>query len=260
MYKSMKLTVNEGLARLVFTEDKSGNPFNSDFCRDMRDIANELSNTGARALLISAEGRFFSVGGDIGAFYRDLDQLPSKIREWTSDLHMALARLARLDMPLVVAVHAVAMGGATALAANCDVVFAGKSAKFGAAYPQIGYSCDAGASVGLASRMGIARARRFLILNEMIDAEEAAKAGLVDFVVDDAALLAQAEALAIKLSQGPTRAYGEVRRGFSRDLSQPFEAQLEDEAQGLARCAMTADAREGISAFVEKRKPKFIGR
>lgn len=260
MYKSMELTFNEGVARLTLTQDKSGNPFNGDFCADLRGVANQLASSHARALLITAKGRFFSVGGDIGAFHRDLDKLPDNIRDWTADLHMGMARLARLDMPLVVAVHGVAMGGAVAMAANCDVVFAGKSAKFGAAYPQIGYSCDAGASFGLSSRIGLARARRFLILNEMLSAEEATAAGLVDFLVEDDALLAQAEAMAVKLSKGPTRAYGEVRRIFSRALGQPFEAQLEDEAQSLSRVAATADAREGIKAFVEKRKAEFQGK
>jgi len=159
----------------------------------------------------------------------------------------------------VAAVHGTAMGGAVAMVSNCDVVYAGRSAKFGAAYAQIGYSCDAGSSTGLASRMGLARARRFMLLSEMLTAEEAGQAGLVDFVVDDAALQAEAEKAAIKLSRGPTRAYGEIRRVVSRALGQPFETQLEEEAQGLARMAGTADAREGITAFVEKRKPNFKG-
>jgi 2-(1,2-epoxy-1,2-dihydrophenyl)acetyl-CoA isomerase len=108
--------------------------------------------------------------------------------------------------------------------------------------------------------MGLARARRYLLLNEVIDAAQAAQVGLVDQVVEDAMLVAEAEQAVLKLSKGPTRAYGEIRRVFSRALGQPFEAQMEDEAQGLARAAATLDAREGITAFVEKRKPNFQGR
>jgi len=94
----------------------------------------------------------------------------------------------------------------------------------------------------------------------MLDSAEAADVGLVDHVVDDGALIAEAEKMAIRLSRGPTRAYGEIRRIFSRSLGQPFESQLEDEAQGLIRAASSTDAREGIMAFVEKRKPSFQGR
>ena len=144
--------------------------------------------------------------------------------------------------------------------AGCDLVYCARSARLGSAYSQIGYSCDAGGSFALASRMGIARARRFVLLAEMLSAEEAAQTGLVDFVVDDNVLMAEAEKAAVRLANGPTRAYGEIRRLFIKSLGQPFEAQLEDEAQALSRAAGTEDAREGITAFVEKRKPQFRGK
>lgn len=259
-YQSIDLNVSEGLARLVLNQPEVGNPFNAEFCAEWAQVANELSGRkDVRAVLITAAGKFFSVGGDISMFSKNLDVLPNKIREWTAGLHMGTARMARLDAPIVVAVHATCMGGACALVANADLVYSAKSARFGAAYSQIGYSCDAGASFGLASRMGIARARRFLLLAEMIEAAEAERLGLVDHVVDDALLVAEAEKAAIRLSQGPTRAYGEIRRVFARALGQPFESQLEDEAQALIRAASCSDAREGIMAFVEKRKPKFQG-
>jgi 2-(1,2-epoxy-1,2-dihydrophenyl)acetyl-CoA isomerase len=260
-YRTIDLSVENGLARLVLNQPEQGNPFNGEFCAEWAMVANDLAGRrDVRAVLITARGRFFSVGGDIGMFSKNLESLPDKIREWTATLHMGVARLARLDAPLIVAVHSTCMGGASALVANCDLAFAAKSARFGAAYSQIGYSCDAGATFGLASRMGIARARRFLLLAEMMDADTALQAGLVDQVVADEALLAEAEKAALRLAQGPTRAYGEIRRLLARSLGQPFESQLEDEAQGLVRAAATADAREGITAFVEKRKPQFAGR
>lgn len=260
-YQSLELTITDGLARLVLNQPEIGNPFNATFCADWAAVANELSGRAdLRAVLITARGKFFSVGGDIHMFSKNLDVLPAKIREWTAGLHMGTARMARLDAPIVAAVHASCMGGACALIANCELVFSATSARFGAAYSQIGYSCDAGATYGLASRMGIARAKRFLMLGEMLDAEQAASVGLVDHVVDDAALMVEAEKAAIKLSQGPTRAYAELRKLFMRSLGNPFEAQLEDEAQALVRSASSDDAREGILAFVEKRKPKFQGR
>ena len=193
-------------------------------------------------------------------FSRHLDELPLKIRNWTAGLHTGIARLSRLNAPIVAAVHGTAMGGAVALVAGCDLVYAARGASFGAAYSSIGYSLDAGASYTLASRMGLARARRYVLCGEMLTAEEAAVAGLVDFVVDDDAVFAEAEAAALRLAQGPTRAFGEVRRLFRKSLSQPFEAQLEDEAQALSLISGSTDAREGIMAFVEKRKPVFVGK
>ncbi|WP_018990653.1 enoyl-CoA hydratase/isomerase family protein [Aromatoleum toluclasticum] len=260
-YQSIELAVRDGVAHIALNQASSGNPFNEAFCREWLAAADELAGRrDVRAILLTARGKYFSVGGDINLFADSLDQLPQRIREWTGALHMGIARFARLDAPMVAAVHGVAMGGAVALVAGCDVVYAAGRAAFGAAYPTIGYSCDAGASKTLASRMGVARARRFLLCGEMLKAEQALGCGLADFVVDDAELGAIAEGMAQRLAGGPTRAFGEIRRLFGKVTQQSFEAQLEDEAQALAAVAATQDAREGIAAFVEKRRPNFAGR
>lgn len=260
-YETLDLTVEDGFARLVLNQPELGNPFNAQMCADMGRVGSDLMGRGdVRAVLLTGRGKFFTVGGDIRMFAEQLDTLPAQILEWTSTLHMGLARLKRLNAPLVVAVHGICMGGGVALAGTCDLVYAGRSARFGAAYPQIGYSCDAGASFALASRMGIARARRFLLLNEMLSADQALTAGLADYVVDDAVLADTAEQAARQLALGPTRAFGDIRRLIDKALRTPMESQLEDEAQALSSCAASLDAREGITAFVEKRAPNFKGR
>ncbi len=259
-YKSIDLTVSEGVAHLVLNQPELGNPINGTFCEEWSHAVNEIAaRKEVRAVLLRANGKFFSVGGDIGMFAKTLDELPARIREWTAGFHMGMARLARLDTPIVAAVHATAMGGAVSMIAACDFVYCAKSASLGSAYSLIGYSCDGGASVALSARMGLARARRFVMLGEMLPAPEAERLGLVDFAVDDGLVVAEAEKTAVRLAKGPTRAYGEIRRLFSKAFSQSLESQLEDEAQGLSRAAGTADAREGITAFVEKRKPGFTG-
>jgi 2-(1,2-epoxy-1,2-dihydrophenyl)acetyl-CoA isomerase len=108
-------------------------------------------------------------------------------------------------------------------------------------------------------RMGIARTRRFLLMNETLAAEEALAAGLADEVVPADQLAARAEAIARQLAAGPTKAFGEMRRLMTTVEDQPLTAQLELEAQALSRISGTADAREGLTAFIEKRKPQFKG-
>lgn len=260
-YASLDLSLSQGVAHITLNQPSLGNPFNEVFCEEWLRLANELASLAdVRAILLKANGKFFSVGGDIGMFSRNLDDLPQLIRKCSGPLHAGTARLLRLDAPIVAAVHAGVMGGALALVAGCDLVYAARGAIFGSAYASIGYSCDTGASTALAARMGLARARRFVLLAETLKAEAAQQAGLVDYVVDDAAVLAEAEAAALRLAQGPTKAYGEIRRLFKTAQAQGFEAQLEDEAQSLARLAGSADAREGITAFAEKRKPSFQGK
>lgn len=257
---ALKLTIEDGLARLVLTQGKRGNPIDGALCRELNEASVILSeHRDVRAVLITAEGPAFSYGGDIASFLSKLDELPGMIKRWTGDLHMAIARLQRMDAPIVAAVHGVCAGGMAGFVAGCDIVVAAEDSKFVAAYAGIGYCCDAGSSVTLSSRMGLARARKFLLLNETLDAGASLAAGLVDEVCAVNEYAERAHAIASKLANGPTKAYGEIRRLLLSAGSQSLETQLENEAQALARCAGSHDAREGLTAFAERRKPVFKG-
>lgn len=258
---AMRLTVAEGVARLVFTDGARGNPIDGRFCMEFSEAANALScRDDVRAILISAEGRAFSYGGDVAMFVANLDSLPQEIKRWTTHLHSATARLQRMDAPTVAAVHGVCAGGMAAIVAGCDFVVAAEDARFVAAFCGIGYSCDSGSSVMVTRRMGLARTRRYFLLNETLNAREALAAGLVDECVGVDQLLPRCEALATQLAAGPTKAFGEIRRLLLSAFDQPLETQLELEAQALARMAATSDAREGLLAFRDKRAPSFLGR
>ena len=257
---SMRLERDGGLARIVLTQGQRGNPIDGTLCAEFCDVANEVASDAAvRCVLLTAEGKAFSFGGDVSIFIKELDRLPLMIRRWTSALHAGIARMQRMDAPIVAAVQGVCAGGMSGMVAGSDIVIAEKGARFVAAYAGIGYCCDAGSSVMYTRRMGLARARKFLLLNETMDAASALAAGLVDEVVEAADLCTRAEAIAQQLANGPTKAYGEIRRLMLSVEDQPLEAQLELEAQALARMAGTADAREGLTAFGEKRKPQFRG-
>ena len=259
-YAALRIDRDGGLARLTFTNAAKGNPIDAVLCAELCEAAIELSeDRGVRCVLIAAEGKAFSFGGDIASFVGDLGSLPRNIKRWTTTLHSAIARFQRMDAPVVAAVHGVCAGGMSAFVAGSDIVIAADDARFVAAYAGIGYSNDAGSSIMYTRRMGLGRARKFLLLNETLDAAAALAAGLVDEVVPRAELQARAEAIARQLAAGPTRAFGEMRRLMTSVADQPLETQLELEAQALARIAATADAREGLTAFAQKRQPVFCG-
>lgn len=259
-FEVMRLDVSDGIARLVFTQADRGNPIDGRFCAEFCEAATRISERrDVRAVLISAEGKAFSYGGDISSFIGDLDALPLTIKRWTTDLHSGVARLQRMDAPIVAAVHGVCAGGMSGVIAGSDIVIARADARFVAAYAGIAFSCDAGSSAMYTRRMGPAAARRFLLLNQTLDAAAALEAGLADEVVAADAFSARAEALAATLAAGPTRAFGEMRRLLLSAPITPLETQLELEAQALARCTATADAREGLTAFSQKRVPAFTG-
>jgi 2-(1,2-epoxy-1,2-dihydrophenyl)acetyl-CoA isomerase len=259
-FTAMRLEIADGIARFAFTDTARGNPIDGTFCDEMSEAAIQLSeNPAVRCVLIAAEGKVFSFGGDISAFMSDLDGLPRNIKRWTTTLHSAIARLQRMDAPIVTAVHSVCAGGMSAFVAGSDMVIAADNARFVSAYAGIGYSNDAGSSIMYTRRMGIARTRKFLLMNETLDANAALSVGLVDEVVPAVELMARAEAVAKQLAAGPTKAFGEMRRLLTSVEDQPLETQLELEAQALARSAGTADAREGLTAFSQKRAPVFRG-
>lgn len=259
--ESIHLERQDGLAIVTLAQPARGNPFDGRFTHDFKVIAAQLLDASdLRAVLLRAEGPNFSVGGDLKSFHPVRHELAPLVRKWTSDLHMGLQRLWRLPVPVVCAVQGFAMGGGVALLAGADVVLAGASARLGSAFAQLGFSCDSGSSTVMAQRMGVARARRFVLLAEVLSAQEAMAAGLVDRIVPDEQLQNDALVLARQLANGPTVAYGEIKRLFAKAATTSLESQLEDEALTLARVSSSADAQEGIAAMVEKRKPVFRGR
>src|SRR5690554_4668802 len=258
---SLRLMITElGVATLTLTQGSRGNPIDGQFCRDFRDAMTELATLeGIRVLLIKAEGKNYSVGGDVKRFAQEVENLPKLILEWTADLHMGLSRFWGLPFPVVVQVHGMAMGGSVAVLAGADLVVAGETAKFGSAFTKLGFSCDSGTSITLSMRMGLARARRFVMLGEVLSAGGAKSAGLVDEIVPDDRLQARVDELVASLACGPTKAYGEIRRLFLQAGSLELERQLEDEAQTLARIGGSEDAKSAIKSFITREPVTFSG-
>lgn len=259
-FKSIECNIAGGLARVVLNTPDRGNPIDGIFSREMKELAVELSErSDVRAVLLSAQGRFFSVGGDIKSFSRDRAALPSTVKSWTADLHSAIARLMRMRAPVVAAVHGNVAGGSVSLVASADIVYAANTVNFTAAFPAIGFSADSGSTITLSQRMGHSRAKRFLLMAETLNAEQALAAGLIDFMTPADILMQQAEATALKFASGATLAYGGIKQLMLRARTQGIESQMEDEAQTLAAISKSDDAWEGITAFTGKRAPKFCG-
>ena len=261
MTASLTTTFEGGLASLTLTQPERGNPLDRAFIDELKERVLWLWQCeGLRCVLLRAEGRDFSFGGDLRSFHAPPGGLPRLVHEWTADLHVALQRLWALPVPLVAQVQGAVMGGSLSLMAGCDVVVAAQDCKFGSAFARIGLSCDSGTSATLTARMGMARARRFVMLAEVLGSEAALAAGLIDVVVPRERLAQEAEKIAHQFANGPTRAYGEIKRLFMRAGSAQLQSQLEEEALAIARVSATQDAAEGIQALLEKRAAVFVGR
>lgn len=259
--RAVRFELRDQVAHVSFVQPQRGNPFDLRFCSELCEVAIECDeNPDVRAVLIRAEGKYFSVGADLKWLGSDREQLSRRLKAATADLHMAIARLSRCDAPVVLAAHGLVTGGAVALTAMADFAIATRSARFYAAYNGIGFVSDGGGSYFLPRRVGTRKAAEFIMLNQMWSADEAATHGLVSRVVEDDSLEREALALAQKIAAGPTRTFGEMKRLLLSTHDQPLDTQLELEARAIARCARTQDSWDAIQAVLAKHAPTFSGR
>lgn len=214
------------------------------------------ANKAVRCVILTGAGSMFCAGGDIKAF-AEADDAATIIERITAPLHMAIARLARMDKPLVTAINGAAAGAGFGLALLGDVALAARSAKFAVAYGALGVTPDAGTSWLLPRLVGLRQAQRLALSGERIDAGEAERIGLISRVVDDEALGPEAMATAQKLAQQSGSALRQTRALLHASYSNGFESQLEREAEAISSAARGVDGREGIAAFIAKRKPSF---
>ena len=163
-------------------------------------------------------------------------------------------------VPILCAVNGPAAGAGANLALACDVVIAARSAYFLEAFARIGLIPDAGGTYHLPRQIGLARAMGMCLFAEPIPAAQAAEWGMIWEVVDDDAFFERTAELALRLARGPTRAYGAIRQTLRASLANDYQSQLDVEAREQAAMGLTRDFREGVLAFLEKRKPDYEGR
>ena len=258
-YETLDLSVADGIARLRLTNPAGANAISLRNAQELARAVDELqSRTDVRAVLLTAEGRLFCGGGDVAGFAAAEDP-PAALRDITAPLHTAMSGLVRLNAPVVTAVQGPAAGAGMGLVGASDIVVAAESARFVMAYTGIGLSPDGSSSWFLPRIVGTRRALELTLLNRSLTAAEALDWGLVTKVVPDAELADAAEAIAAQLAAGPTLAYGTAKRLLRDAWDHSLETHMEAERIGIATCAGTADGREGVAAFVEKRKPEFRG-
>lgn len=224
---------------------------------DLRAAMAQAVADGARALVLTGAGRAFSSGADLAAEGGMPDDLGALLDAHYNPLARAMADL---PVPLVTAVNGPAVGAGMGFALSGDIVLAARSAYFMLAFANIGLVPDAGASWVVARAVGRARAMELALLGERVMAEQALAMGLINRVVEDQDVLAEAQALAAKLAAGPTLALGLIRQQMAAALDTPFSQMLDVEHTNQTRAGRTRDFREAITAFAQKRAPKFEGR
>lgn len=215
-----------------------------------------------RAILLTGAGRGFCAGQDLSEFRGSLEGgKPPNIREHLEHAyHKLIPIMVEIPKPVVCAVNGVAAGAGVSLAVACDVRIAAEAARFTQAFVKIGLVPDSGGTWLLPRVVGYAKALELSISGDMVDAEAALRIGLVSRVVAADALEKEALDYAKVLAALPTAAIGEAKALFRDSLTTDLQGALHAEAAAQARMGETHDFMEGVTAFAEKREPRFEGR
>jgi 2-(1,2-epoxy-1,2-dihydrophenyl)acetyl-CoA isomerase len=248
------------VARVVLSRPDAFNAVSLKMALELREAMRRVEMDGAlRALILTGDGRAFCAGGDVAGFHAALPAPEQLIKDIVLPLHDAVAIMTHMDKPVIAAVNGVAAGAGVGLLLAADLALAAESAKVSLAYTGIGASPDGGTTFYLPRVVGVRRALELVLENRVLGAQEALGFGLFNAVVPDAALQTGALERAQRLAAGPTRAYGTAKRLVHGSFDSSFESQLMREGRGIAAMASTADFAEGVTAFVQKRKPDFKG-
>lgn len=246
-----------GIAHLRFNRPQALNSIDrataAAFLQACRDIA---ADSAVRVVRVSGEGRAFMAGGDL---VQMRDDPAGAAAELIAGMHGGILLLAALRAPVVAQVHGAVAGGGLGLMLACDLVVAAEGTRFSVAYPLIGASCDCSTSWGLPRVLGLRKATELALLGESLDSAEALRLGLVNRVVPQEQLAAETDVIVRRLADGPTAALGRLKRLLRSSLEHDLATHLDAEAAGFQACAATADFREGVSAFLDKRTPRFSG-
>jgi 2-(1,2-epoxy-1,2-dihydrophenyl)acetyl-CoA isomerase len=213
-----------------------------------------------RAVLLTGAGRGFCAGQDLSERNVAADAPIDLSVSLGSHYNPLVRRLRELPKPVVCAVNGVAAGAGANIALACDLVIAARSASFVQSFARLGLVPDSGGTWLLPRLLGQARAMGLALLGEKLPAEQAQEWGLIWKAVDDDELMPFARQMATALAEGPTRGYGLLKKAFNASWGNSLDAQLDLERDLQREAGLTQDYREGVAAFMQKRKPEYKGK
>jgi 2-(1,2-epoxy-1,2-dihydrophenyl)acetyl-CoA isomerase len=251
--------IQDGVSIITLNRPEKYNAIIREMALKIQQHLDEAANKeDIRAVLISAKGKAFCAGQDLQEVIEDNQIDITKII--SQHYNPIIIKLTELEKPVICAVNGVAAGAGANLALACDIVVAGESASFIQAFSKIGLIPDSGGTYILPRLIGMQRAKAIMMLGDKISAKDAVDMGMIYKVFQDETLEAEALKLASKLASMPTKALGMTKRALNYGLTHNLDKQLGIEEQFQAAASMTEDFREGVNAFLEKRRADFKGK
>lgn len=247
-----------GVTTLRFNRPKVFNSFNQSLCRAMQIALDNCANDpSVRCIVLTGEGKAFCAGQDLGEVTSDQ---PPTFREILDEgYNPIILKMRRLEKPIIAAVNGVAAGAGANIALAADIVIATECASFIQAFVKIGLIPDNGGTFMLPRLVGLARATALMMTGEKVSAKDAQAMGMIYKAVENEIFIETVNQMATTLAGLPTRAIGIIKRSLNMSWNNDLNTQLYMETHLQGEAAQTADYREGVKAFIEKRPPIFRG-
>jgi 2-(1,2-epoxy-1,2-dihydrophenyl)acetyl-CoA isomerase len=255
-YQTIKFEQSRPIARITLNRPDAANGMNDTMTRELADAAKRCDGPATKVVVITGSGRFFCAGGDLKSFAAAETRGPF-IKGVADDLHRAISTFARMDAVVITSVNGVAAGAGFSLAVTGDLVLAANSASFTMAYTRAGLSPDGSSSYYLPRLIGITKTKELMLTNRTLSSKDASEWGLVTEVVADTELAARTDELANQMAATASGSNRGVKALMLSTFSNGLEEQMELEGRLIAGLADSADGREGIDAFLAKRKAEF---
>lgn len=258
-YKTIRLDLADRVATITIARPEKLNALTPTVFTELTAAIDAAIADGARALVLTGEGRAFCSGADLQPDGYGYSGLPDDLGDVIDRYYNPFTKkIADLDVPVITAINGLAAGAGCALALLGDITIMARDAYLLLAFVNIGLVPDAGATWLVAKGVGRTKALEMALLGEKLSAEEAHVAGLVTRIADTP--LHEAQAIAAKLAAGPTLAIAAIRKQVAAALSATLDETLAIERANQSRLGVSHDFKEAVAAFGEKRKPVFEGR
>jgi 2-(1,2-epoxy-1,2-dihydrophenyl)acetyl-CoA isomerase len=258
MEETVQLEENDGVATLYLNRPKAYNAFDLQMVRRLAATLTDLAlDPGIQCVVISGKGKAFCAGGDLQWIHRHRENVSKAFHRLAAQFHQAILEIRRMPKPVIAAVNGLAAGGGFSLSLSCDFRVMAASAILKQGYTSNGLSIDGGGSFMLPRLLGTARALEIAAFDRPIKAKKALGWGLVTELVDDGKAVQKAVDLAKTLKNRSLDSFAASKKLMTDAFNTSFETHLENERNLLARVAGRPSGTEGLTAFLEKRPPRF---
>lgn len=257
-FETINYNLSENVATITLNRPQSLNAFSLQQTKDFSSAIDKAVEDKARAIVLTGAGRAFSSGGDLMGML-EMQKHGITVIEPLQLMHKTILQIRETPIPFVAAVNGFCAGAGTNFALACDVVIAAENAIFNEAFIKIGLSPDCGGSFFLPRVVGEKIAAELMMTGDSIDAKRAVELGMINRLVSAETLLEEATAFAKKLALQPTAIIGRIKRMMNASFSNDLTAQLDLEEACQIESGSSANFREGVQAFFEKRNPNFSG-